>query len=260
MLKVSLLAYTPNPEFVVAQAARLCYSASSIEEIGKNLTDDKVKSFIDMLSSLGHYSPFEHASFTFGIEGVSRSLLAQITRHRIASYSVQSQRYVNLDDFSYITPPEILKSKAARDQFELAIQRAKDSYNKIVDILKMSHKQALIDEGMGEKQAEHAAQKLANEDARFVLPNACETKMICTFNARSLQNFFKERCCNRAQWEIRALACEMLKLVLEVAPNLFKNSGPACLTGACPEGKMSCGKSLEVREKFRRLKEKDNGR
>ena len=256
MLNVSLLAYTPQPEYTVAQAAKLCYSSATIEKVGENLTDKKVESFIEMLSEIGHDSPFEHASFTFGIEGISRVLLAQITRHRIASYSVQSQRYVNLEGFSYIIPPEIQNDESAFCEFQLAMKEAEMHYISISAILKNKHKAALIAEGIEEKAADKAAEKLANEDARFVLPNSCETKMICTFNARSLQNFFRERCCNRAQWEIRELACEMLRLVLEVAPNLFKNSGPSCIAGTCTEGKMSCGKKNEVRERFNLLKEK----
>jgi thymidylate synthase (FAD) len=92
---------------------------------------------------------------------------------------------------------------------------------------------------------------MAIEDARFVLPNACDTKMLVTMNARSLLNFFSHRCCNRAQWEIRALADQMLCLVKEVAPSLFAAAGPGCVRGPCPEGSMTCGRMEEVRARYR---------
>lgn len=253
MAKVTLIAYTPNPEKVVAQAAKLCYSPASIENIADGLTPDKISSFVDMLSEIGHESPIEHASFTFGIEGVSRSLLAQITRHRIASYSVQSQRYVTETHFEYVVPPEIDSIPEARAEFLAAMEEDQLHYEKLTALLQEKHKKELISAGKDEKSAQRAAQKMAIEDARFVLPNACDTKMVCTFNARSLLNFFSHRCCNRAQWEIRAVAVQMLALVREVAPNLFRKSGPPCLRGACPEGKMSCGKMIEVRDFFNEI-------
>lgn len=251
MAKVTLIAYTPNPEKVVAQAAKLCYSPASIENIADGLTEEKVASFVDMLAEIGHESPIEHASFTFGIEGVSRSLLAQITRHRIASYSVQSQRYVTETHFEYVVPPEIDAVPEARAEFLAAMEEDQRHYEKLTAILKEKHKKELLDAGKDEKSAERAAQKMAIEDARFVLPNACNTKMICTFNARSLYNFFSHRCCNRAQWEIRDVAVQMLFLVRGAAPNLFRHAGPPCLRGACPEGKMSCGKAAQVRDFFK---------
>lgn len=251
MAKVTLIAYTPNPEKVVAQAAKLCYSPASIENIADGLTEEKVASFVDMLAEIGHESPIEHASFTFGIEGVSRSLLAQITRHRIASYSVQSQRYVTETHFEYVVPPEIDAVPEARAEFLAAMEEDQRHYEKLTAILKEKHKKELLDVGKDEKSAERAAQKMAIEDARFVLPNACNTKMICTFNARSLYNFFSHRCCNRAQWEIRDVAVQMLFLVRGAAPNLFRHAGPPCLRGACPEGKMSCGKAAQVRDFFK---------
>lgn len=250
MAKVTLIAYTPNPEKVVAQAAKLCYSPASIENIADGLTEEKVASFVDMLAEIGHESPIEHASFTFGIEGVSRSLLAQITRHRIASYSVQSQRYVTEAHFEYVVPPEIDAVPEARAEFLAAMEEDQRHYEKLTSLLQKKHKKELMDAGRDEKSAERAAQKMAIEDARFVLPNACSTKMVCTFNARSLYNFFSHRCCNRAQWEIRGVAVQMLRLVREAAPNLFRHSGPPCLRGACPEGKMSCGKMVQVRDFF----------
>ena len=255
MAKVTLLAFTPHPEHTIASAAKLCYSASDIDGIREGLTDEKAASFVEMLAEIGHESPIEHASFTFGIEGVSRALLAQITRHRIASFSVQSQRYVAENDFEFVTPPEIANEPEALKLFNEAMQRDKEYYEKITAVLKEKHKAEFLAEGKDEKSAERAAEKKAIEDARFVLPNACDTKMVVTMNARSLQNFFRHRCCNRAQWEIREVANQMLCLVTAVAPNLFKNAGPFCVSGGCPEGKMTCGKIKEVREYYRSLKE-----
>ena len=255
MAKVTLLAHTPNPEHTVASAAKLCYSPSTIDGIREGLTDEKAASFVEMLSEIGHESPIEHASFTFGIEGVSRALLAQITRHRIASFSVQSQRYVAENDFEFVTPPEIAAEPEALALFNEAMQKDKEYYEKITEVLKAKHKAAFLADGKDEKAADRAAEKKAIEDARFVLPNACDTKMVVTMNARSLHNFFRHRCCNRAQWEIQDVANQMLALVKEVAPNLFKNAGPSCLVGGCPEGKMTCGKIKEVREYYKNMKE-----
>lgn len=256
MAVVTLLAHTPEPEKTIAAAAKLCYSPATIETIMDGLTEEKTASFVDMLAEIGHESPIEHASFTFGIEGVSRSLLAQITRHRIASYSVQSQRYVTEKNFEYVVPPEIESIPEAKAEFLEAMEECQRHYENLTALLKEKHKKTLLEEGKTEKEADKAAQKKAIEDARFVLPNACDTKMVCTFNARSLFNFFSHRCCNRAQWEIRDVATQMLCLVREVAPHLFAHAGPPCLNGPCPEGKMSCGKPQEVRDKFSRLGEK----
>ncbi len=250
-MKVELLQYNPDCEKIVAAAAKLCYSSSGIDGILDGLDEEKTKNFLDRLMSMGHESPVEHISFTFGIEGVSRSLLAQFTRHRIASYSVKSQRYVSEGQFEFILPPEIEKIPEARQEFLRAMNDDVESYNKLADILFEKHYKDMVDSGIDEKTAKNAAEKKAIEDARYVLPNACETKMIATMNARSLMNFFNHRCCERAQWEIRDLACEMLKLVKEVAPTLFKQSGPPCVKGACPEGRMSCGKAAEKRLLFK---------
>lgn len=242
-LKVKLLSHTPNPEKVIATAAKLCYSSSDIEHISEGLDDDATEKFIKRLVDLGHESPIEHVTFTFGVEGVSRSLLAQITRHRIASYSVKSQRYVTEGQFEYVVPPAISDDALLRKKYVETMEYLQKQYDELALSLKQKH----IDEGMSEKMAE----KTAIEDARFVLPNACETKIVMTFNARSLINMFRHRCCERAQWEIRAMADEMLKLVREVAPTLFANAGPGCVSGHCPEGKMSCGKMAEKREKYK---------
>ena len=262
--KVTLLTYTPNPEMTVAMAAKLCYSPSEISNIRDGLTEEKTADFIDMLANIGHGSPFEHASFTFGIEGISRACSHQLVRHRIASYSQQSQRYVDGTKFDFVTPPEIAKNEKALAAYNKVIEMQSKAYSEVRDALVAGYirkatgncddtDEEVIENYRNENKAKfNAFVKKANEDARFILPNASTTKIVCTFNARSLENFFAHRCCNRAQWEIRDVAEQMLKQCLEVAPHLFKNCGPACLFGACPEGKMSCGKMKEVRKKYGR--------
>ena len=250
MLKVELLQYTPDAEKLIAAAAKLCYSSSPVQGIMDGLTEEKTEKFLNMLSGLGHASPIEHVSFTFGIEGVSRSLLAQITRHRIASYSVKSQRYVEEGQFQFVTPPEIEFIPEAKERYLFSMKKIQEDYNALTELLFQKHYPTFLEEGMSEKEAHTKAMKKSIEDARYVLPNACETKMVVTMNARSLYNFFHHRCCERAQWEIRALADEMLKKVKEVAPTLFANAGPSCISGPCPEGKMSCGKAAEKRKLY----------
>jgi thymidylate synthase (FAD) len=221
-MKVKLLAHTPDADKLVAAAAKLCYAKSDVDTLMDNLTAEKVEDFIERLAELGHESPIEHASYTFAVEGVSRALLAQLTRHRIASYSVQSQRYVDKGDFDYIVPPSIAADPEAAEMFERCMDMLDTYY------------------------AYFMAAGIPNEDARFVLPNACDTRIIFTMNARSLHNFFRLRCCNRAQWEIRALADEMLRLCREVSPALFRHAGPACaVSGVCSEGAMCCGEPRE---------------
>ncbi|MBP7186210.1 MAG: FAD-dependent thymidylate synthase [Ruminococcus sp.] len=254
-MKVELIAHTPEPEKLAATAAKLCYSSSDIGTLRDGLTEDKVDSFIDMIVSIGHESVLEHVSFTFGIEGISRACSHQLVRHRIASYSQKSQRYVNENGFEFITPPEIDALPDAKEEFDRIMDEITASYEKIADMLTDKHKADLMADGMDEKQALSKARKLANEDARFLLPNACETKIVVTMNVRSLFNFFRHRCCNRAQWEIRAVANEMLRLCLEAAPHIFAHAGPSCVAeGKCPEGKMSCGKMKEVRAQFEAMK------
>lgn len=250
-MKVELITYTPEPEKVVATAAKLCYSSSDIEGLKNNLNEETIGNFITNLASIGHESPFEHISFTFGIEGVSRSLTHQLVRHRIASYSQKSQRYVSEDNFEYIMPKAIAESSFCSDVFEDTMKTINDAYKDIENCLKNKFTEEFINIGMDNKTAENKAKRLAAENARAVLPNACETKIVVTMNARSLFNFFKHRCCNRAQDEIRELATEMYKLVYAIAPNIFKYSGPSCVVlGRCPEGKMTCGKLNEMKEKF----------
>ena len=236
-MKVKLLRYTPDGEKLISSAAKLCYSPVGVEDIEDNLTDEEVSRFLTGLINMGHESPIEHLSFTFAAEGVSRSLTHQLVRHRIASYSQQSQRYVREDQFEYIVPKEIESIKEAKEIYIKTMEENQATYDELVKIL--------MDQGRDEKQA--------IEDARYVLPNAAETKIVFTMNARTLLHFFRLRTCNRAQWEIRAMATEMLKQVKAVYPIVFKNAGPSCLTGPCPEGRMTCGKIEEVRERFKNI-------
>ena len=235
---VKLIRYTPAPEELVALAGKLCYSASSLNDLDEGIAEKDQTKYIGRLTEMGHLSPVEHASFTFGIEGVSRSLLAQITRHRIASFSVQSQRYVALGDdensFDYICPPAI----AALGEEDAA------EYRRQMEQINSWYQAWRKKLGPGEK---------GNEDARFVLPNASATRMLVTMNARELMHFFSLRCCNRAQWEIRDVAWQMLALARQAAPALFSHAGPGCLRGDCPEGKKCCGRAAEVRERFKAL-------
>lgn len=250
-MNVKLLTYTKDPEKTVAAAAKLCYSKSDIETLMDGLTDEKVANFLEKLSNLGHASPLEHASFTFGIEGVSRSFLAQISRHRIASFSVQSQRYVDMDNADHVVPKEIYDAGySAVRLYEESVKNSFNNYNELKEELTKKY----IAEGMKESPAK----KKAQEDARYLLPEACCTRMIVTMNARELNHFFNLRCCNRASREIREVAEEMLKLVYPVAPHLFKSAGPSCVCGACPEGNMSCGKAKEMREKYNIIKNGEN--
>lgn len=252
-LNVKLIAYTPEPEKIVAAAAKLCYSSASAEDIMENLNEENTRKFIDKLMNLGHESPIEHVSFTFAAEGVSRTLTHQLVRHRIASYSQQSQRYVKLEQFDYIVPPSIEAIPEAKKIFIEQMERDQKAYDELSVMLKKEHARRLVENGMEEGKALKAAEKMAIEDARYVFPNACETKIVFTMNARSLFNFFNHRCCNRAQWEIRQMAEEMLKQVIKVAPTLFKNAGPSCVHSNCSEGNMSCGKMQEVREKYNKI-------
>ncbi|MGE5573476.1 MAG: FAD-dependent thymidylate synthase [Bacteroidota bacterium] len=221
-MNVMLVSYTPDPERLVAIAARQCYSPLGAAELAEGLSDEKVGDLIRTIIEAGHLSPTEHASFTFTIEGVSRALSHQLVRHRIASYSQQSQRYVNEQGFDYVVPPSVAANEQARRLFEEQMERARDAYRALVELV-------------------------PREDARFVLPNACGTRLVVTMNCRSLYNFFERRLCERAQWEIRDLARAMLERVREVAPRLFSWVGPPCeMRGYCPEGKMSCGRIESV--------------
>ena len=253
-LQVHLISHTPNPEKVIAGAAKLCYSPKGIEGTMEQSDDEKNRKFVEMLVGMGHESPLEHISFTFGIEGVSRSLTHQLVRHRIgASYSQKSQRYVEEKDFEYIIPPEIEKRPGAKEKYIAAMEMSGKHYEEITEELYEDYVKLYIKKGVSEKEARKTAKKKAIEDARFVLPNACETKIIVTMNARALLHFFNHRCCNRAQWEIQELAIEMLGKVKGIAPTVFDKGGPKCLDNSCPEGSMTCGEIVEVRERFSKL-------
>lgn len=226
-MHVTLIQYTPEPEKVVAAAARLCYSSHPVPDLLGCLNQETVGKFVRKLRDMGHLSPFEHASFQFSIDGVSRALSHQLVRHRIASYSQRSQRYVKENGFEFVTPPSIDQNPEALVRFEAVMVRLQEDYQELLNCVPA-------------------------EDARYVLPNACTTSLMVTFNARSLLNFFEHRTCNRAQWEIRALAEKMLELVRDVAPNLFSEAGPVCMTqGVCHQGSYSCGqlKTLERKKK-----------
>jgi len=215
-MKVKLIAFTPNPEKIAAMAAKLTHTISTPEDLEKT-SETEFKKILEHVLKLGHTSVIEHASFTFSISGVSRALTHQLVRHRIASYSQQSQRYVKLKKPSYIIPPNIEKNIEAKKEFIETIEQIWEKYNN------------LIKKG------------IPVEDARYILPNATTSNIIVTMNARSLLNFFELRCCLHAQWEIRKLANMMLREVKKVAPTIFKNAGPPCKTrGICPEDKKNC--------------------
>lgn len=218
-MRVTLLAYTPEPDRLVAAAARLCYSPEDPAAILEGLTPGHQKKLLARLRSAGHDSPLEHAAFTFTIEGVSRSLSHQLVRHRIASYSQRSQRYVSEAGFTYVAPPSLRQSPAAEERFHQIMEEIREAYKDLVEL------------------------GVPREDARYLLPNACTTQLMMTMNARSLLHFFSLRCCRRAQWEIRELAWKIRREAVKVAPLLFREAGPACLAqGKCAEGAMTCGR------------------
>lgn len=235
-LHVTLIAHTPEPEKVIAMASRTCYSPLDLAGLKDKAETANNAAYIRRVLASGHTSVIEHASFTFGIEGVSRTLLAQITRHRMASFSVQSQRYVSnagQEVFDFVMPPRIRAlGPEAEEKFLSQMKTMQGWYDEWSELL-------------GEGSA---------EDARFVLPGAAATRMTMTMNARELLHFFSLRMCNRAQWEIRELAWQMYALVYPLAPSVFENAGPGCARGACPEGKRSCGKADEVRRRLEEVK------
>jgi thymidylate synthase (FAD) len=215
-MNVKLIGFTPDPEKIPAMAAKLTHSKTKPEDLGKT-SNKELKAILEQVVNLGHTSVVEHASFTFAISDVSRSLTHQLVRHRIASFSQQSQRYVNLNEPNYVTPPKIAKSKQMKKAYDETMKIIWKEYNKLIH--------------MG----------IPAEDSRFILPNATCTNIIVTMNARSLLNFFELRCCQHAQWEIRTLANLMLKEVKKVAPTIFKNAGPLCKSKkVCPENKKEC--------------------
>ncbi|WP_368501494.1 FAD-dependent thymidylate synthase [Phascolarctobacterium sp.] len=218
-MHVKLVRHTPEPERTVAMSARLCYSPIGAAQLEERISDEQAANLVRKLVSMGHLSTLEHVTFTFAIEGVSRVLTHQLVRHRIASYSQQSQRYVKEHAFETILPPSIAANAEAQAKFAALMEEIQSLYNEFTEA------------------------GIPAEDARYILPNATETKIVCTFNARSLLNFFSLRCCTRAQWEIRALANKMLAECQKVAPVIFENAGPTCVSeGVCHEGAMSCGR------------------
>ena len=278
-LEVELIAHTPEPDKLVAASARICYSSYDVMSIMDNMTPKQVEDLIHKLTNMGHESPFEHASFTFSVSGVSRTLLAQITRHRIASYSVRSQRYLEECNFGYIIPKEITRMGLDNTYIQ-CIEQAQESYDTLFMALMDEYLQAefaanpdseaaVVFKEQCEENVDDALiyicdkypkiwnkhNKKAAENARYLCPNATETKFSVTMNARSLLNFFNMRCCNRAQEEIHDLADAMLCEVLKVSPLLFRKAGAPCASGACSEGSMSCGQAVQVREKYSKMKE-----
>jgi thymidylate synthase (FAD) len=234
-VNVVLLQCTPEPERLVALAARLCYSPASIADLQEDVSRKDVRKLIRRVLSMGHASVLEHVGFTFGVEGISRAASHQLVRHRLASYSQQSQRYVAAT-FGYVVPKTIGNGAGRTgpplaDRFEKHMKESSRIY------------------------AELLAAGVPPEDARFVLPNATETKILVTMNARELHHFFALRLCRRAQWEIREMARRMLALAAGKAPLLFETAGPGCVRGRCPEGKMTCGDPEGVRREFAALKE-----
>jgi len=219
-MKVKLINHPKDPDRICASAALSCYSENPSSEIFEDLTDEKARKAIAKIVGMGHLSVIEHASFTFSVESVSRALTHQLVRHRIASYSQQSQRYVSMKKAEYIIPPSVARDGKAKKEYEELMEKIWKTY---ADLSKIAPK----------------------EDARYVLPNACHTNITITMNARELWHFFSLRCCRRSQWEIRKMAWKMLLEAKSVSPILFENAGPGCVRGPCPEGEYSCGKPLK---------------
>ena len=227
-LHVELLEFCQDAERLLYAAYKQCYSSRFAAEIWKEMGDEgRRRAFLREMLTSGHTSPLEHVKFTFAIEGVSRALSHQLVRYRIASYSQQSQRYVNMEDFRYIIPPSIEEDEELRGEFERVLEEIRKGYRKIVERFR---EKGIV----GEE---------AHQDARFLLPQAAETKIVVTMNCRELLHFFSERCCQRAQWEIRRLAERMLSICKEKLPVVFEKAGPKCeILGYCPEGRFSCGR------------------
>ena len=230
-LRVELLTHTPDALSLIYAAFRQCYHAGFVADMWPKLldgeiSDEKQAEFVETVTASGHVSPIEHVSFTFAVEGVSRALTHQLVRHRIASYSQQSQRYVDGSNFRYILPPSIARNPEAKARFLRCIDEIGSAYRDVKALLEASGKDT------------------AKEDARFLLPQAAETRIVLTMNCRSLLNFFAHRCCSRAQWEIRALAKAMLTECRKVLPVVFRTAGAPCeRLKYCPEGeRFTCGR------------------
>jgi thymidylate synthase (FAD) len=232
-LRVKLLRYTQDAELLCGAAALTSTKSGSPSEIFEKTDLDTAKRIIKRVTGYGHFSVLEHASFTFSIEGVSRAMTHELVRHRIASYTQQSQRFVTYDTLGrYVTPPSVANNAEAKSVFDETLEKISETYQNLLRI------------------------GVPKEDARFILPNAARTNIIVTMNARELRHFFCLRCCARSQWEIREVATEMLRHAKKVAPALFENAGPSCLElSYCPEGKMKppeCNVE-EIKKRFRGL-------
>lgn len=274
-LKVTVLDYTPEFEQNIVRGARLCYSSCSIDDLKEKVTKEEAERFLNMILEVGHGSILEHSSITFGIEGVSRSLTHQLVRHRIGcSYSQKSQRYVNEANFDYIVPNEIRNNEVAYEHFIKTMEADQEAYNNVYHSLMVGYARdfyinlynngdcnasdTVLKDGniiIELLKSQHPADykklsKKAGENARSVLPNACETKIQVTMNVRALFNFFKERLCNRAQDEIREMAYQMWLECMKISPIIFKHAVPTCVYDKCKEGNMCCGKQQEVKRKF----------
>lgn len=280
-LNVKLLSYTQNPELVIATAGKLCYSPATVEDLMKKQDKESIEKFINKLASMGHESPLEHCVFNFAIEGVSRSLTHQLVRHRIASYSQQSQRYVRESQFEYVIPADIKNNPVLKRKYIEQMEYTQQLYDEIVYDLMLDYlyqpmyksylefqlKRLKIDKNSfyswtGKmflgcnilerlekkyKSLYSVLEKKAIENARYVFPNACETKIMVTMNLRSLINFCRHRCCKRSQDEIRQLAWKIVEEIEKVSPLLARNLGASCQFGKCPEGNMSCMMPYEKR-------------
>lgn len=238
-MRVELLACTPNPESLIYAAFRQCYHKGFVGDMWPGLLSGEIpteeqEAFIADVVASGHSSPLEHVQLTFAVEGISRALSHQLVRHRIASYSQQSQRYVDGSHFDYILPPAIAANPQARQRFQACMAELGAAYREI--------REQLLASGRSPSQA--------SEDARFVLPQAAETRIVISMNCRALLHFFEERCCARAQWEIRAMANEMLHLARKAVPVVFARGGAKCeRLRYCPEGeKFTCGRYPLLRE------------
>ena len=232
-MKVKLLRYTADAELLCGAAALTSTKSGSPSKIFEKMDSETAKNIIKRVTGYGHVSVIEHASFTFSIEGVSRAMTHQFVRHRIASYTQQSQRFVTYDTLEkYVTPKSIAENSNAKKIFDETLEKISETYQKLLTV------------------------GIPKEDARFILPNAAKTNIIVTMNARELRHFFNLRCCTRSQWEIREVATEMLKQAKEAAPALFENAGPSCVElGYCPEGRMKppeCNVE-EIKKRFRNM-------
>lgn len=235
-LKVELLDFSNNALTIIYAACKQCYSTKFAGEIFKVKTDSEKhkEEFVRKIVASGHESPLEHVKFTFAVEGVSRALTHQLVRHRMASYSQQSQRYVRESDFDYIIPPTIESDEEMKAIYVTVMKKIQDSYNSLTEVF--------------EKKGKRGEEVI--QDVRFVLPQATETKIVMTMNCRELIHFFKERCCSRAQWEIRNLANELLRICKEKLPAVFNNTGAKCVSlGYCPEGEKFTCKRYPLRDK-----------